>query len=83
MLHLGPDAGEDYGKIQFFDMQRFLPGSRIWLEAQPVTIGQNRMELGYDWLLHKGPRSMLGFGPHLGLDLKAGLALTFDWASEN
>ncbi|MBL8784385.1 MAG: translocation/assembly module TamB domain-containing protein [Deltaproteobacteria bacterium] len=74
---------EDYGKIQFFDMQRFLPGSRIWLEAQPVTIGQNRMELGYDWLLHKGPRSMLGFGPHLGLDLKAGLALTFDWASEN
>ncbi len=75
----------EYGRLRFFDMQRFLSGggSRIAFKAQPVEIGQNRMELGYDWLLVNSPNTVLGFGPHIGTDLRAGLGLTLDWSSKN
>lgn len=71
----------EYGRLRFFDMQRFIDGSRIQLTAQPLDIGQNEMELGYDWLLVNRPNTVLGFGPHLGTDLRAGLGLRLDWSS--
>lgn len=73
----------EYGKLRFFDMQRFLDGSRIQLTAQPIDIGQNEMELGYDWLLVNSPNTVLGFGPHLGTELRAGLGLRLDWSSRD
>jgi hypothetical protein len=71
----------EYGRLRFFDMQRFINGSRVRFVAQPVEIGQNRMELRYDWLLANSANTVLGFGPHLGTDLKAGVGLTLDWSS--
>ena len=75
----------EYGRLRFFDMQRVVAdgGARVHFTAQPVEIGQNRMELGYDWLLVNNPNTLLGFGPHLGTDLRAGLGLTLDWSSQH
>jgi len=73
----------EYGKLRFFDMQRFVDGNRIQLTAQPIDIGQNHMELGYDWLLVNSPNTVLGFGPHLGIDLRAGVGLRLDWSSKD
>jgi len=74
---------EEYGRLQYYDMQRFVDGGRWRFTAQPIEPGQNRMELGYDWLLQKSARSVVGFGPHFGLDLNLGLGLTWDWSSKN
>ena len=41
------------------------------------------MQLGYDWLLVNKPNAVLGFGPHLGIDLRAGLGLRLDWSSKD
>jgi|GEM_PF-1657327 len=75
----------EYGRLRFFDMQRFVSdgGARIHFTAQPVEIGQNRMELGYDWLFVNSPNTVFGFGPHLGTDMRAGLGFTLDWSSKN
>jgi len=73
----------EYGRLRFFDMQRFVDGNRWHFFAQPIQPGQNRMELGYDWLLAETPSTVLGFGPHLGTDLRAGLGLSLEWASED
>jgi len=71
-----------YGRIAFYDMQRFVGDGRWRLVARPPEPGQNRMELGYDWLLASSPRTVVGFGPHFGLDLELGLGLTLDWSSQ-
>ena len=75
----------EYGRLRFFDMQRFVAdgGARIHFEANPVEIGQNRMQLGYDWLMVNEPNTVFGFGPHLGIDLRAGLGFTLDWSSKD
>ncbi|MCC6621462.1 MAG: translocation/assembly module TamB domain-containing protein [Deltaproteobacteria bacterium] len=71
-----------YGRLAHYDMQRFVGGGRWRLVARPPEPGQNRMELGYDWLLADSPRTVVGFGPHFGLDLELGLGLTVDWSSQ-
>jgi len=75
---------EAYGRIAYYDMQRFVAdGDGRWrLRARPPEPGQNRLELGYDWILANTPRTVLGFGPHFGLDLELGLGLTLDWSSK-
>ncbi|MFO0745215.1 MAG: translocation/assembly module TamB domain-containing protein [Myxococcota bacterium] len=74
----------EYGRLSHYDMQRFVAdgGARWRFTAAPPEPGQNRMELGYDWMLANGPRTVLGFGPHFGLDLELGVGLTLDWSSQ-
>lgn len=76
---------DEYGRLRFFDMQRFVAdgGARVRLTAQPPSPGQNRMELGYDWMLAHDANFVFGFGPHLGIDLRAGLGFTIDFSSKD
>lgn len=78
-----------YGRLRNFDMQRFLPpadpsrapGQRIRFTAQPLNAGIGPFVLGYDWLLVSEPRAVLGFGPFVDFDLRAGLGLSLEWSS--
>lgn len=79
-----------YGRLRHFDMQRFLPaedrsrrpGQRVRFSAQPLEPGIGPFTLGYDWLLVNDPRAVMGFGPFVDFDLRAGLGLSFEWSSE-
>ena len=75
----------EYGRLRFFDMQRFVNdgGARVRFSAQPPSPGQNRVELGYDWMLANDPNFVFGFGPHLGIDLRAGLGFSMEFSSKD
>jgi len=74
---------ERYGEIEWFDMQRFVPGSdtRVAMKGRPLGMGVNQLELTYDWLLINKARSVAGFGPRLGVDARLGLGFFWEWSS--
>lgn len=76
----------EYGRLRHFDMQRFVPAGRIRMRAEPLTTdapGVDRTELSWDWLLLNDPRTVLGFGPHLGCDLRAGVGFQLEWSTQD
>ncbi|MFT7579028.1 MAG: hypothetical protein ACI9MR_000690 [Myxococcota bacterium] len=79
------DYPSEYGWISNFEMERYIAdnGQRLRFIAQrPSNIGQNRMELQYDFLFDYADRNVVGMGARLGSDARLGLGLFWEFESE-
>ncbi|MCB9727090.1 MAG: translocation/assembly module TamB domain-containing protein [Deltaproteobacteria bacterium] len=79
------DDFDRYGEVRHLVGTRYLSGGhgRVGLFGRPETAGMNRRGIHADWLWAHTPRHTSGLGLRVGSELRAGLTVFHEWASEN
>jgi hypothetical protein len=79
------DDFDRYGEVQHLTGTRYLSGGRgrVGLFGRPETPGMNRRGIHADWLWSHTARHTSGLGLRVGSELRAGISVFYEWASEN
>jgi hypothetical protein len=79
------DDFDRYGEVHHLTGARYLSGGRgrVGLFGRPETAGLNRRGIHADWLWAHTARHTSGLGVRVGSELRAGVSLFYEWASEN